>query len=94
MVGWEKRPELDTSRTTTDDNHVEKAVNLFGTLTRETSGLDAYQRIREFSTLQRAKWFPRTVEETVLHLRGLSTRKVSKMPNGNFSPSPHLATPS
>ena len=47
MAGRENRPELNTSRTTPNDDHVEKAVNLLGGLTRETGGLDAY--FREFS---------------------------------------------
>ena len=75
-VEWEDRPELHTCRATTDDDHVEEAVNFLGALTGETSGLDAYRR--GFSMLRRAKLFPRTVEETVLHLDGLSTRGLQR----------------
>lgn len=70
----EKRPEFDTSGTATDDNHMKKTVCLFGSLTRESGGLDTYWS--EFSKLQCPVLFLHTVKETVLHLHDLSAQGI------------------
>ena len=39
------QPKLDTGRATTDNNHVEEAVDLLRTLAKEAGGLDAYRGV-------------------------------------------------
>lgn len=58
---------------------MKKTVSLLGSLTRETGGLDAYRR--EFSMVQWPKLFWHTVEETILHLHGLSVQGFWQLPS-------------